>query len=52
MDEMGIADPEAEFKHWLEEREAILRMNKELDNKSSKGSTRARETLPSEDTGV
>jgi len=27
MDEMGIADPEQEFSRWLEEREAILKMN-------------------------
>ncbi len=52
MDELGVADPEAEFKHWLEEREAILRMNKELDAKFSKGSTRVRDTLPVEDTNV
>ncbi len=49
MDELGITDPEVEFKHWLEEREAILRMNKELDARSSRGNTRARETLPAED---
>lgn len=49
MDELGVADPEAEFKDWLAEREAILRMNKELDIKTSRGSTRARETLPPED---
>ena len=49
MDELGIADPEAEFKSWLEEREAILRMNKELDAKSARGSMRARETLPPEE---
>jgi hypothetical protein len=34
MDELGVADPEAEFKSWLSEREAILRMNKELDLKT------------------
>jgi len=32
MEEVGIKDPEAEFKRWLEEREAILRMNKELNS--------------------
>ena len=52
MDELGVADPEAEFKSWLAEREAILRMNKELDIKTSRGSTRARETLPPEETNV
>jgi len=32
MDEVGIKEPENEFKRWLEEREAILRMNKELNS--------------------
>jgi hypothetical protein len=32
MEEVGIKDPENEFKRWLEEREAILRMNKELNS--------------------
>ncbi|MBI4188793.1 MAG: phage portal protein, partial [Chloroflexi bacterium] len=30
MDELGVKDPEMEFKQWLEEREIILRMNKDL----------------------
>ena len=30
MDEIGVKDPEMEFNRWLEERETILRMNKEL----------------------
>jgi len=30
MDEIGIKDPETEFKKWLEEREAILKMNRDL----------------------
>ena len=30
MDEMGVNDPEMEFGRWLEERKAILSMNKEL----------------------
>ena len=33
MDEVGVMDPETEFKRWLEERESILRMNKELNVK-------------------
>ena len=33
MDEVGIMDPDSEFKRWLEERESILRMNKELNVK-------------------
>jgi len=37
MEEVGIEDPENEFKRWLEEREAILRMNKSLNAKSTRG---------------
>ncbi|MDI6815267.1 MAG: phage portal protein [Dehalococcoidales bacterium] len=36
MDEIGIKDPEYEFNRWLEERETILRMNKELDAKPTR----------------
>jgi len=32
MEEMGIKDPESEFKRWLEERETILRMNKTVNS--------------------
>jgi len=42
MDEVGIKDPELEFNQWLEERGAILRMNKELDAKSTRGRARER----------
>jgi len=42
MDEIGVRDPETEFDRWLEERETILRMNRELNAKSAKG--RARES--------
>ena len=42
MDEIGIRDPEYEFKRWLEERETILRMNKELNAKSAKSERRER----------
>ena len=35
MNELGIANPETEFKRWLEERESILKMNKELNAKAS-----------------
>ncbi|MDP2932029.1 MAG: phage portal protein [Chloroflexota bacterium] len=34
MDEIGVRDPESEFNRWLEERQTILRMNKELDARS------------------
>jgi len=37
MDEVGVKDPEMEFNRWLEERETILRMNRELN---SSGKTR------------
>jgi len=40
MDELGIQDPEYEFKRWLEERETILRMNKELNAKSARSGVR------------
>jgi hypothetical protein len=36
MEGVGIQDPEGEFKRWLEEREAILKMNKELNVRSTK----------------
>lgn len=42
MDEIGIQDPEAEFKRWLEERETILRMNKELNVRSTRSEVRGR----------
>ena len=42
MDELGIRDPEYEFKRLLEERETILRMNKELNAKSTKSEVRER----------
>jgi hypothetical protein len=42
MDELGIKDAEYEFNRWLEEREAILRMNKELDVRSTRGGVRER----------
>lgn len=35
MEEMGIPDPETEFENWLEERKRILRMNRELNARSS-----------------
>ncbi len=45
MDEIGIRDPEYEFKKWLEERETILRMNKELNAKSTRSGARERALL-------
>lgn len=43
MDEVGIMDPDGEFKRWLEERESILRMNKELNAKNAGNDRRASE---------
>ena len=31
MDQIGVNDPEMEFGRWLEERKAILSMNRELN---------------------
>ena len=42
MDELGIQDPENEFARWLEERETILKMNKELNARSTRGGERER----------
>jgi hypothetical protein len=35
MGEIGVADPDYEFQKWLQERESILKMNKELNAKSA-----------------
>lgn len=51
MDEIGIKDAESEFNRWLEERETILKMNKELDARSTRGGTRER-VLPAPAGGV
>ena len=48
MDEIGVKDPENEFKRWLEERESILRMNKELNAKSTRDTTRERAAVNSQ----
>jgi hypothetical protein len=40
MDEIGVRDPDYEFKRWLEERESILRMNRELNAKSARNGAR------------
>ena len=42
MGAVGVKDPEMEFNRWLEEREAILRMNKELNAKSARSGARGR----------
>jgi hypothetical protein len=49
MDEVGVPDPEMEFSQWLKERETILRMNKELNTRSSRSVARVRaEEAPAE----
>ncbi len=40
MDEIGVRDPDGEFERWLEERESILKMNKELNVKSGRDGAR------------
>jgi len=42
MGEVGVKDPEIEFNRWLEERGTILKMNKQLDAKPSRGRARER----------
>ncbi len=42
MDEIGVEDPDAEFARWLEEREAILRMNQETRARFGRGGPRER----------
>jgi len=37
MYEVGVKDPETEFARWLEERDAILKMNRDLNVRPSKG---------------
>ncbi len=46
MGEVGVKDPEMEFNRWLEERGTILRMNKQLDAKSTRGRVRGRAIEP------
>ena len=45
MDEIGIRNPEYEFKRWLEERESILKMNRELNVKNVRSGARERALL-------
>lgn len=44
MNEVGVEDPDREFNRWLEEREIILRMNKELSLRPARVGERARST--------
>ncbi|MCX7912717.1 MAG: phage portal protein [Dehalococcoidales bacterium] len=38
---LGIRNPDTEFRNWLEEREAILRMNRELNARAARNGVRA-----------
>jgi hypothetical protein len=49
MGEVGIQDPEHEFNRWLEERKSILKMNKDLNVKSTRGGARERALAPQEE---
>jgi hypothetical protein len=40
MDEIGVRDPDYEFKRWMEERESILKMNQELNAKTRRNGAR------------
>jgi hypothetical protein len=51
MDEIGVTDPDAEFKRWLEERESILKMNKELNARPARNGAREG-ALPSRTEGI
>jgi hypothetical protein len=46
MSEIGVIEPETEFSQWLEEREAILKMNQQLNTRPSRGGTRERANQP------
>jgi hypothetical protein len=37
MYEVGVKDPDTEFTRWLEERDAILKMNRNLNMRPAKG---------------
>ncbi|MDD5288074.1 MAG: phage portal protein [Dehalococcoidales bacterium] len=43
MDEVGVKDPEREFKRWLDERDSILKMNRDLNTRPAKGAFRERD---------
>ncbi len=40
MTEIGVADPDAEFRRWLDERASILQMNREYNARSARKSER------------
>jgi hypothetical protein len=51
MGEVGVTDPDYEFQKWLEERESILKMNKELNAKPGRNGAREG-ALPSRAEGI
>ncbi|MGD0794392.1 MAG: phage portal protein [Dehalococcoidales bacterium] len=51
MNEVGVRDPDYEFKKWLEERESILKMNQELNARTRKNGARE-SALPSQTDGI
>jgi hypothetical protein len=51
MNEVGVRDPDHEFTRWLEERESILKMNRELNAKSGRNGVREGD-VPSRAEGV
>jgi hypothetical protein len=42
MDELGVRDPDSEFERWLEEREKILKMNRQLNARPMRNEKRER----------
>ncbi|MFH1003421.1 MAG: phage portal protein [Chloroflexota bacterium] len=46
MTEIGVGNPEYEFKRWLEEREAILKMNQVFKTRATRGGRERAEGLP------
>lgn len=48
MDELGVRNPDQEFSRWLEEREAILRMNHELSTRTKSPARRVSDEGPKE----
>lgn len=46
MSEVGVKDTEMEFNRWLEERKAILKMNRDMNARPTRGSQRERGKAP------
>jgi hypothetical protein len=52
MNEVGVRDPDYEFKRWLEERDSILRMNQELNARTRKNGASESAALSSRLDGI